>query len=389
MSTRPPTVPLPPPDTAAAAHGARVVAALRERIAAAGGWIPFDEYMRFVLYAPGLGYYAAGARKLGPGGDFTTAPEMTPLFAQALATQVAAILREGGEEIVELGAGSGALAADLLAALDAQRCLPSRYAILDVSADLRERQRAAIGKRVPHLIDKLVWLDALPGRIAGVVVMNEVLDAIPCSLVARIDGAWHERGVRLAGARLALADRPLHNGPLRVLAGQRFPAEGDYVSEIDPAAAALVESLGRALERGALLAIDYGFPRHEYYHPQRVEGTLMAHYRHRALTDPLAWPGLCDVTAHVDFTAMAEAGVRAGLEVAGFTSQTAFLLGCGVLERLAAVGPPESVDYVRAAAAVQQLTSPAEMGELFKVLALARGAFEWPGFALADMRHRL
>jgi SAM-dependent MidA family methyltransferase len=383
------TVPLSPPDAMAAAHGAQVVAALRERIVASGGWIPFDEYMRFVLYAPALGYYTAGARKLGPGGDFTTAPEMTPLFAQALAVQVAAILEGGTDEIVELGAGSGALAADLLAALDALHSLPSHYAILDVSADLRERQRATLRERVPQLVDRVAWLDTLPGRIEGVVLMNEVLDALPCALVARIAGELHERGVCLAGERLAFADRPLDAGPLRVLAGQRLPAEGDYVSEINPAAEALVESLGRTLERGALLAIDYGFPRHEYYHVQRVEGTLMAHYRHRALTDPLAWPGLCDVTAHVDFTAMAEAGVRAGLEVAGFTSQAAFLLGCGVLDRLAAIGPPESVAYVRAAAAVQRLTSPAEMGELFKVLALARGHFGWPGFALADMRHRL
>jgi len=211
------------PDAVAAAHGERVVAVLREHIAASGGWIPFDEYMRFVLYAPGLGYYATGARKLGPAGDFTTAPEMTPLFAQALATQVAAVLRSGTEEVIELGAGSGALAADLLVALDAQRWLPLRYAILEVSADLRERQRVTLAERVPHLLDRVVWLDALPERITGLVVMNEVLDAIPCSLVARIDGAWYERGVCFTGERLAHVDRPLPGGPLRVLAEQRFP----------------------------------------------------------------------------------------------------------------------------------------------------------------------
>jgi SAM-dependent MidA family methyltransferase len=386
----PAAVPLPPPDAAAAEHGAKVASALRERVDGSGGWIPFDEYMRFVLYEPSLGYYAAGASKLGASGDFVTAPEMTPLYAHTLAVQVAAVLRAGGSDVVELGAGSGRLAADLLAALDALGALPTRYAILEVSADLRERQRAELAAIAPQRAARVAWLDALPERIDGAVLMNEVLDAIPCSLVARVDGEWRERGVRCDGERIAFADRPLAAGTLRDLAAERFPLEGDYVSELNPAAEALVETLGRRLGRGAILVIDYGFPRHEYYHPQRAQGTLMAHHRHRALADPLAWPGLCDVTAHVDFTAMAEAGVRAGLEVAGFASQAAFLLGCGVLDRLAAVGEPGGVEYARAAAAVQKLTSPAEMGELFKVLALSRGgAGEWPGFALADMRHRL
>lgn len=386
----PATAPLPVPDAEAAAHGELVAAALRARIEARGGWVPFDDYMRFVLYEPGLGYYVAGASKLGPAGDFTTAPEMTPLYGETLAAQVAAILQPGADEVLELGAGSGKLAADLLAALDAMGRLPSRYAILDVSPDLRERQRATLAERVPHVVSRVAWLDALPGRIGGVVLMNEVLDAIPCALVARVSGGWQQRGVRFDGERFVLADRPLAAGALRDLAERRFPPEGDYLSELNPAAEALVETLARRLERGVLLAIDYGFPRHEYYHPQRAQGTLMAHYRHRALTDPLAWPGLCDVTAHVDFTAMAEAGVRAGLRVAGFATQAAFLLGCGVLDRLAAVGAPESLQYIHAAAAVQRLTSPAEMGELFKVLALARGIDgDGPGFALADMRHRL
>jgi SAM-dependent MidA family methyltransferase len=386
----PATAPLPAPDAEAAAHGERVATALRTRIVACGGWISFDDYMRFVLYEPGLGYYAAGASKLGPAGDFTTAPEMTSLYGEALAAQVAAVLQPGADEVLELGAGSGKLAVDLLAALDAMGRLPSRYAILDVSPDLRDRQRATLAERVPHIASRVAWLDALPGRIGGVVLMNEVLDAIPCALVARVSGGWQERGVRFEGRRFVLADRPLAAGPLLDLAKQRFPPEGDYLSELNPAAEALVETLARRLERGVLLAIDYGFPRHEYYHPQRAQGTLMAHYRHRALTDPLAWPGLCDVTAHVDFTAMAEAGVRAGLRVAGFATQAAFLLGCGVLDRLAAVGAPESLRYIRAAAAVQRLTSPAEMGELFKVLALARRIdCDWPGLSLADMRHRL
>lgn len=388
--TQPVALQVPLPDAPSAEHGTAVVAALREHIALQGGWIPFEAYMRFVLYAPGLGYYTAGARKLGAAGDFTTAPEMTPLFGAALARQVAAILADGGDEVLELGAGSGRLAADILAALERAGRPPSRYAILDVSADLRERQRATLAERVPHLAGRVVWLDALPAGIAGAVLMNEVLDAVPCAVVTRSDGCWFERGVAFAGERLAFADRPLPAGPLLDLARQRFPPEGDYTSELNPAAEALVEALGRALRSGALVAIDYGFPRHEYYHSQRSEGTLIAHWRHRALDDPLAWPGLVDVTAHVDFTAMAEAGVRAGLRVAGFTSQAAFLLGCGLLDRLAASGDPRGVEYVREAAAVHRLTSPSEMGELFKVLALERGTgIDWPGFALADMRHRL
>ncbi|HEX4884424.1 MAG TPA: SAM-dependent methyltransferase [Casimicrobiaceae bacterium] len=389
MSARPPSAALPLPDEQAAAHGARVVRALRDVVREHGGWLPFEAYMRFVLYAPELGYYTAGATKLGAAGDFTTAPEMTPLYAQALAAQVAALLRPGADEIVELGAGSGRLGADLLAALP-ESALPSRYAILDVSADLRERQQALLAERVPLLRNRIVWVDALPERIAGVVLMNEVLDAIPCALVVRRGGAWLERGVAFDGERLAFADRPLAPGAVLDLARRRFPPDGDYASEVNPAAEALVESLGRRLAHGALLAIDYGFPRHEYYHPQRAQGTLMAHYRHRALADPLAWPGLCDLTAHVDFTAIAEAGERAGLHVAGFATQAAFLMGCGVLDRLQAVGAPESAAYVREAGAVQRLLSPAEMGELFKVLALARDeGLRGPGFALADMRHRL
>jgi SAM-dependent MidA family methyltransferase len=381
---------LPLPDVAAAEHGAAVVAALRTRVDAADGWLAFADYMRHVLYAPGLGYYAAGARKLGAEGDFVTAPELTSLFGRALAVQVAAILAASGGEIVELGAGSGALAADLLSALAAAGALPSRYAILEVSADLRERQRATLAQRVPEHAGRVEWLDAVPARIDGAVVMNEVLDAVPCAWVVRAGGRWYERGVRFAGDGLALADRDLDDGPLLRLAQQRFPPGIDYASELNPAAEALVETLGAALAGGALLCIDYGFPRHEYYHVQRAQGTLMAHYRHRAVTDLLVWPGLCDLTAHVDFTAMAEAGGRAGLEVAGFTTQAAFLLGCGILDRLAATGAPESVAYLREAAAVQRLTSPAEMGELFKVLALSRDpAIAWPGFALADMRHRL
>jgi len=356
----------------------------------AGGFLPFDRYMQLVLYAPGLGYYVAGARKFGAGGDFVTAPELSRLFGATLSRQVAAILAATeAREVVEFGAGTGKLAADMLVALDAAGALPNRYCIVEVSPDLRERQRATLARVAGDHARCVEWLPGPPKRIDGAVVMNEVLDAVPPSIVARRADAWLERGVVREHGALALAWRPLADARLRALAAARFPA-GDYASELNPAAEALVALVGARIASGALLVIDYGFPRAEHYHPHRDGGTLMAHYRHRAHGDALSWPGLTDLTAHVDFTAVAEAGERAGLAVAGFASQAAFLLALGLLDRLAAVGPVEATAYLREAAAVQTLTSPAEMGELFKVLALARGdAIDWPGFALSDRSHAL
>jgi len=373
---------LPAPDAAGAAHSARVVASVRELIAAAGGWISFADYMQHVLYAPGLGYYAAGSRKLGGAGDFVTAPETTPLFGRALATPIAAILdATGTPAILELGAGSGALARDLLHALP-----EVRYRLLEVSPDLRERQMEALSA----FASRVEWLDRLPDAIEGVVLMNEVLDAVPPHVVARRGGEWLERGVAWDGA-LRWSDRPLPAGSLRTLAQSRFPVADDYVSEINPAAEALVRSIAMRVRRGAMVAIDYGFPRAEYYHPQRARGTLMGHYRHRAHDDPFLWPGLSDLTAHVDFTAVAEAGVAGGLRVAGYTSMAAFLVGAGILRDLATVGDPVSPAYIREAAAVQLLLSPAEMGELFKVIVLAEksGGIVWPYLQEADRSHRL
>jgi SAM-dependent MidA family methyltransferase len=366
------------PDDRARAHSASVVDAVRRDIEAAGGWIPFARYMHLVLYAPGLGYYVAGARKFGAAGDFVTAPDMTPLFAKTLARPIAAILdRSSSRDILELGAGSGALAAGLLAAVPDV----AHYRILEVSPELEERQRAA-------LTAPASWIDELPDAIDGAVVANEVLDAIPPHVVARREGRWLERGVTWNG-RLARDDRPLAE-PLRAIAQARFPADGDYESEINPAAEALVESVARRMRSGALVVIDYGFPESEYYHPQRAAGTLMGHYRHRAHAEPFLWPGLSDLTAHVDFTAIALAGERGGLAVAGFGSMAAFLVGAGILDHLAAVGDPAQARYVREAAAVQRLLSPAEMGELFKVMVLAKSSgIVCPYFHEADHTHRL
>jgi SAM-dependent MidA family methyltransferase len=383
---------LPQPSPDAVAHSERVVAHLRAGIAAAGGWMPFAQWMDAALYAPGLGYYAAGATKLGVAGDFVTAPEISPLFGAALAVQLAAILdATPGREIVELGAGTGRLAADVLNALAARDALPARYRILEPSPDLRERQRATLERDAPAHLARVEWLDRLPDAIEGAVVANEVLDALPVHLIARRGGQWRERGVAWDAARggFAWEERPLE-GRLAATAAARFPEGGDYLSEINPAAEALVAGVGRRIVAGAAVFVDYGFPAAEYYHPQRSEGTLMCHYRQRAHADPFAWPGLTDITAHVDFTAMAAAGERGGLAVAGFAAQAPFLMGCGILDALAALGVPDSIDYIKAAAGVQKLLSPAEMGELVKVLALAKSdGIAWPGFALVDRSHRL
>jgi SAM-dependent MidA family methyltransferase len=383
---------LPLPDADARAHSERLKLRVREEIDRSGGWIPFARYMDLALYAPGLGYYAAGATKLGAAGDFVTAPEMTPLFARALSTQVAAILGVSERrEILELGGGSGRLAADLLGALAARDAPPSRYVILEPSPDLRSRQRTTIAIDAAAHLAKVEWIDTLPASIDGVVIANEVLDALPIHLVARIGNAWFERGVGWDAGRAAFewVDRAA-DARIESIAAQRWPEDGDYLSEINPAAEALIEDIGRRLVHGAVLVVDYGFPAAEYYHPQRNQGTLMCHYRHRAHADPFMWPGLTDVTAHVDFSAIAHAGERAGLTVAGFAAQAAFLLGCGILDAIAAVGSPDSVAYLKAAAPLQKLLSPAEMGELFKVIALAKSdGIAWPGFALADRSHRL
>lgn len=388
MRTPGSSLPVPGPD--AREHSARVVAEIRDDIARNGGFIPASRYIALVLYAPALGYYVAGARRFGAAGDFVTGPELTPLYGGALARQIEVVLGvTRGRQIVELGAGSGALAASMLNALALRGASPTRYRILEVSPALREQQRATIIALAHDELARVEWLDRLPEAIDGVVVMNEVLDAVPPEIVARRGGAWFLRGVTWNDGAFAWSERPLDDARVRALAEARYPAEGDYTSEVNPAAEALVMTTARRIESGALLIVDYGFPRHEYYHAQRSAGTLVGHYRHHVHADPFLWPGLSDLTAHVDFTAMAHAAGRAGMRVAGFSTQASFLLGCGILDLLGAVGAPDTANYLRSAAAVQKLVSPAEMGELFKVLLLARGDGDWPALAVSDMAHRL
>lgn len=379
-------------DDASRDHSQRTATHLRRRIEKAGGWIPFEEFMAQALYAPGLGYYTAGSRKLAGAGDaphdsdFITAPELTPLFAQTLARPVAAILRASDSTtVLEFGAGTGALAADLLNALDALE-LSAQYRIIEVSADLRERQQ----HRLRAYGDRVQWLDTLPTAFAGCVLANEVLDAMPVRLFRWDEtGDVLERGVTANAEGFAWEDRPAPE-MLAAAVAARMPALPGYVSEINFQAEAFMRQMADWLAAGAALILDYGFPRQEYYHPQRAEGTLMCHLRHTAHADPLVYPGVQDITAHVDFTAMADAAHEAGLEIYGYLSQARFLMNAGLPEMLQTMSSADTVRYTQARNAVQKLISEAEMGELFKVLAVGRGiTAPMAGFEHGDRLHML
>jgi SAM-dependent MidA family methyltransferase len=381
---------LPRPSPEAAAHSESVVAHIRAEIGRAGGWIPFARYMELALYAPALGYYMAGARKLGADGDFVTAPELAPLFGHTLARQIAQGLELAGGEVLEIGAGSCALAASLLEELERLGCLPANYLIVELSPELRARSRDTLAARVPHLLERVAWLNGLPPAFTGVVVGNEVLDAMPVNVVRTRQDAIDEAGVTVAQgiAPFEWAHRP---AAVEVAANARALALPDaYTTEIGFVARAFVSSVASVLEHGIALFIDYGFPRAAYYHPQRRGGTLMCHYRHRAHGDPFFLPGLQDITAHVDFTAMAEAAHGAGADVLGYATQAQFLINCGLTEVMERVSPDDARRYAPLAGAANTLTSPAEMGELFKVLAFGRGV-EAPlaGFRAGDKRHAL
>lgn len=395
---------LPAPDPVAAAHGARLLDRIRAEIAEAGGAISFARFMDLALYAPGLGYYRAGARKFGSGGDFVTAPELSPLFSRCLARQCREILeRLGGGAILELGAGTGIMAADILLELRALNALPERYAILELGGELRERQRQTLTERTPDLLERVVWLDALPEPgLRGVVLGNEVLDALPVERFRitpdgprRLEVVW-KRGDPATGLEPGLDwiegadDRTLTATVAQIEAeiGWRLP-EG-YVSEYVPRLADWVRAVAEPLAAGALLLVDYGYSRREYYHPERADGTLLCHYRHRVHADPLILPGLQDITASVDFSAVADAARAAGLELAGYTSQNYFLFGCGLMDLLAEVDSADAVRYLEQVRQVKLLTLPGEMGDRFKAIALTRGV-DVPlcGFAFRDERGRL
>ncbi|MCF8199861.1 MAG: SAM-dependent methyltransferase [Sulfuritalea sp.] len=408
---------LPAPSADARAASESLTAIIGLEIAARGGWISFARYMELALYAPGLGYYSGGSHKFGghdSGGDFLTAPELTPLYGQALSRQVAQILAASGPLVIEAGAGSGRLAANLLNALDAQGCSPERYQILELSGELRARQQATLNEQAPQFADRVEWLDELPERFSGCLIGNEVLDAMPTHALRWSDeadtAAVHECGVGLIDGQLVVAEQAASGALLA--AAKALPVTAPHRSEISLAARAWVAELARRLDTGAMLLIDYGLPRHELYHAGRDGGTVRCHYRHRVHDEPLWLPGLSDITSHVDFTAVAEAGYDAGLEVLGYTSQANFLLNCGIGELLlekhsipgdvgdsgkkekfgdgdTATLPTTNAD-LRARGAVNVLISPNEMGELFKVIAMGRG-MPTPllGFTRSDRVHAL
>lgn len=381
---------LPAPTETERTRSAVLADLIRGEIEASGGVIAFARFMELALYAPGLGYYTAAGPQFGEAGDFVTAPELSPLFARCLARQCRELIgRMGRAELFEAGAGSGAMAADLLLELEALESLPNRYLILELSGTLRARQQDTLRRKAPHLVDCVRWLDELPPKgFRGVVLANELLDAMPVERfrvteagVTRLAVAWEQD--RFVW-RAQPADAPIRSRiePLGLAPG--------YTSEINFHAEGWVRSVAERLEQGVMLLIDYGFPRAEFYHPQRTGGTLMCHYRHRAHDDPLTLVGLQDITAHVGFTAIAEAGAEAGLSVLGYTSQAAFLIGCGLEELAAASDPADARAHLALTQQIKKLTLPHEMGELFKVIALGRG-IEDPlrGFALQDRRGRL
>jgi SAM-dependent MidA family methyltransferase len=365
---------LPPPPPEAAAHSQRLAEHIAAVIAAEGDWIAFSRYMELALYAPALGYYAAGARKFGAGGDFVTAPEISPVFGQCLARQAIQVLDAVGGDVLELGPGSGALAVDIYAEMKASGKPPARYRLLEVSPDLRERQRARLAQRFPGEMDRFEWIDTLPPVLRGMVVANEVLDVVPFSIVRREDERYFERGVIVSEAGFAFDDQALADGDLQRRARNAFPpGDYEYVSEISFAAEALVRTIAASLDAGIALFIDYGFAERELYHPQRSMGTMRCHYRHRFHGDPFFMPGLQDITAHVDFSAMARAAESADAEVYGYTTQAYFLISAGLAEILSRIDGEVTVDRLKATSAAHRLVSPAEMGELFKVLGFGKG----------------
>lgn len=366
---------LPTPPAEALAHSEQLAARIRAAITASGGSIPFREFMRMVLYEPGLGYYVAGLRKIGTQGDFITAPEISPLFSQCLANQCAQVLAElGGGDMLELGAGSGIMAADMLLRLEELGCLPEHYYILDLSPELRDRQSQTLQAQVPQLLERVVWLDALPANpIRGVIVGNEVLDAMPVEVFTRVNGEQVIRQVQTQGDGFAWVE-----------------VEGDYTSEFNPNLPGWLRSMADTLAAGAVLLIDYGYEQADYYHPDRTQGTLICHYQHRVHADPLLYPGLQDITASVDFTAVAEAGVDAGFDLAGYTTQAMFLASSGLEDLFMAALNANPANQYRLAQQVRTLSLPSEMGDRFKVIALSKGFTPaLMGFRLADQRHRL
>jgi SAM-dependent MidA family methyltransferase len=384
---------LPIPGEAALQHSRELKALIHKELVTAGGWISFAHYMRLALYAPGMGYYSGGAIKFGQAGDFVTAPEISSLFGQTVAQQAGQVLELAGAggNILEFGAGTGKLALDLLLELEKLGKLPKQYFILEVSAELQQRQRHLLEEHAPHLASQVVWLECLPEEFTGLILVNEVIDAMPVHLIVWRNARLFERGVAWRDNEFEWKDHPLIEGELFEAAHElNLPLEfgsdvGAYVSEIGLAARGFMLSLANILQRGAILLIDYGFGSGEYYHPQRDRGTLMCHYRHHVHDDPFYLPGLQDITSHVDFSAIARVATHAGQELLGYTNQAHFLINCGITGILAQIPAENAKDYLPLANQAQKLVSPAEMGEMFKAIAFGKNIHQpLTGFRSGD-----
>lgn len=381
------SLPEPDRDALAASHALqRLIAADIEQH---GGAIAFSRFMELALYAPALGYYSGGAAKLGQDGDFTTAPEISPLFGAALAQVAAAIIAQSAPRILEFGAGTGKLARDVLTALGDAGVTLEQYAILELSGELRARQQEMLAG-----FPNVVWLDAFPTAFSGVMLANEVLDAMPVELVRKDGGVWQQMMVTIDNGEFALLPQVPDAQLAQRIAAQVSDADSlpnGYLTEVHPVAGGFMASIGQLLAagKGAAILVDYGFPAREYYHEQRSTGTLMCHYRHHAHPEPFYLPGLQDITAHVDFTAMALAAQDAGADVLAYMNQAAFLLGAGIGELLLRHDPADAMRYLPQANALQKLVSPAEMGELFKVLVVGKGVTLPDAVQQADRTYRL
>jgi SAM-dependent MidA family methyltransferase len=383
---------LPEPDQEAVEHSEQLISFIKAGIEQQPEGLSFADYMEQVLYAPGLGYYSAGSRKLGKEGDFVTAPEISPLFSYCLANAIQPAVQELGT-ILEVGAGSGKMAADMLLHLEANNCIPGHYLILERSAELRERQQQTLQQHCPHLFEKISWLDELPGNFKGVVVANELLDALPVHRVIKSGGQWLEQTVQWQDNKFSWGMAELTSQRLKQrlvnIESQLGELPEGYCTEINLAAEDWVSSIADQIDEGYVLLVDYGYSQHEYYHPQREQGSLLCHYRHQAHDDPFVYPGLQDITAHVDFTAMADSALDAELKVRGFTTQMLFLMDCGLNELAESMSSENAEQQLQLATQIRKLTLPQEMGESFKVILFSKNTDELlPGFAM-DMRDRL
>lgn len=393
-----PPLAIPQPTQEELQHSQHLQSYIVNKIHESRGWIPFSHFMELALYTPGLGYYSANNAKFGFKGDFVTAPEISTLFGRTLARQAIQLFRQLGQtNILEFGAGSGKLAFDLLTELEQFDQLPMQYLILEISAELQQRQRSLFETHAPQLLDRITWLTELPEQFSGLIIANEVLDAMPTHLIVWKKDELFERGVSVDQQAFTWSDKPLINNELLAIASQLSTLIDrnevnfvSYLSEISLANRYFIHSLSKILQSGLILLIDYGFGQREYYHPQRSMGTVMCHYRHYAHDDPFYLPGLQDITSHVDFSAIAQIASENSLQLVGYTNQAHFLINCGITELLSNVPASDTLRYLPLANQLQRLVSPAEMGELFKVIALGKQLNETPiGFTRGNLIHLL